>query len=88
MAASEEIDDRRGDEGRIRASAADIYDRVKSEAAEELDRPVAALAFSGFFAGASVDSGRLPQRPPRSRWPPIARHVSSARSSSRSASSS
>lgn len=59
MAASEGIDDGGGDEGRIRASAADIYDRVKGEAAEELDRPAAALAFSGFFAGASVGFGAV-----------------------------
>ena len=48
-----------GDEGRLRANAADIYERVKREAGEELDRPVAALMFSGLFAGASVGFGAL-----------------------------
>jgi formate/nitrite transporter FocA (FNT family) len=56
MSADDGSDDA-GDEGRLRASAADIYERVKREAAEELDRPVAALAFSGLFAGASVGFG-------------------------------
>jgi formate-nitrite transporter family protein len=57
MAASEDTDE--GNEGRVRASAADIYERVKREAVEELDRPVAALAFSGLFAGASVGFGAV-----------------------------
>jgi formate-nitrite transporter family protein len=56
MAASE---DGAGDEGKLRASAADIYERVKREATEELDRPVAALSFSGLFAGASVGFGAV-----------------------------
>jgi formate/nitrite transporter FocA (FNT family) len=55
MAARE--DEGEGDQARLRASAADIYDRVKREAAEELERPVAALAFSGVFAGATVGFG-------------------------------
>ncbi|MEO8969885.1 MAG: formate/nitrite transporter family protein [Solirubrobacteraceae bacterium] len=59
MAASEGTDSSSGDEGRLRASAADIYERVKREGAEELDRPVAALAFSGLFAGASVGFGAV-----------------------------
>jgi formate/nitrite transporter FocA (FNT family) len=59
MAANESTDDGAGTEGRVRASAADIYERVKHEAAEELDRPVAALAFSGVFAGASVGFGAV-----------------------------
>ncbi len=45
--------------GRLRASASDIYERVKREAAEELDRPIAALAFSGLFAGATVGFGAV-----------------------------
>ena len=57
MAASEAADHGAVDAGRVRASAADIYERVKREAAGELDRPVAALAFSGLFAGASVRFG-------------------------------
>ncbi|MGH2884032.1 MAG: formate/nitrite transporter family protein, partial [Solirubrobacteraceae bacterium] len=56
---SEGSDGGAGDEGRLRASAADIYERVKREATEELDRPVAALAFSGLFAGASVGFGAV-----------------------------
>jgi formate-nitrite transporter family protein len=59
MAANQDTDDGAGDEGRIRASAADLYERVKREAREELDRPVAALAFSGFFAGACVGFGAV-----------------------------
>ncbi|HWE08169.1 MAG TPA: formate/nitrite transporter family protein [Solirubrobacteraceae bacterium] len=55
MAAGDE--DEEGDQGRLRASAADIYERVKREAAEELERPVPALAFSGAFAGATVGFG-------------------------------
>jgi formate/nitrite transporter FocA (FNT family) len=42
------------DEARVRPSAADIYENVKRDAAEELDRPTAALAFSGLFAGATL----------------------------------
>ena len=48
-----------GDGDRMRASAADIYERVKRDGAEELQRPVAALAFSGLFAGASVGIGAV-----------------------------
>ena len=59
MAANESTDDGAGDEGRIRASAADIYERVKREAEDEIDRPVAALAFSGLFAGACVGFGAV-----------------------------
>jgi formate/nitrite transporter FocA (FNT family) len=59
MAASEGADEDGRDEGRVRASAADIYERVKREAVEEIDRPVAALAFSGLFAGASVGFGAV-----------------------------
>jgi formate-nitrite transporter family protein len=57
MAAGEDANDREGDPGPLRASASEIYERVKREAGEELDRPVAALAFSGLFAGASVGFG-------------------------------
>jgi formate/nitrite transporter FocA (FNT family) len=42
------------EEARVRPSAADIYEHVKRDAAEELDRPTAALAFSGLFAGATL----------------------------------
>jgi formate-nitrite transporter family protein len=59
MSAGEGANHSTGDEGRVRASAADIYERVKREAAGELDRPVAALAFSGLFAGASVGFGAV-----------------------------
>lgn len=59
MAAGEGGEDGNGDGGRLRASASDIYERVKREAAEELDRPIAALAFSGVFAGATVGFGPL-----------------------------
>jgi len=41
-------------ETRVRPSAADIYESVKQDAAEELERPTAALAYSGFFAGGTV----------------------------------
>jgi formate/nitrite transporter FocA (FNT family) len=41
-------------EERVRPSAADIYERVKRDAAEELGRPDAALALSGLFAGATL----------------------------------
>jgi formate-nitrite transporter family protein len=58
MAAREEADGE-GHEGRLRASASDIYERVKREAGEELERPVAALAFSGLFAGATVGFGSV-----------------------------
>lgn len=44
---------------RVRASAADIYERVKHDAADELERPLAALAFSGLFAGATVGFGAV-----------------------------
>jgi formate/nitrite transporter FocA (FNT family) len=59
MAAAENSEANVGDEGRLRASAADIYERVKREAGEELARPVSALMFSGLFAGASVGFGAL-----------------------------
>ncbi len=59
MAADEAGEDGAGNEGRLRASASDIYERVKREAAEELARPVPALAFSGLFAGATVGFGPL-----------------------------
>ena len=39
---------------RVRPSAADIYESVKADAAEELARPVPALAFSGLFAGGTL----------------------------------
>jgi formate/nitrite transporter FocA (FNT family) len=39
---------------RVRPGAEDIYASVKRDAAEELARPVPALAFSGFFAGATL----------------------------------
>ncbi|MCW3065851.1 MAG: Formate/nitrite family of transporter [Solirubrobacterales bacterium] len=39
---------------RVRPGADDIYENVKRDAAEELERPVAALAFSGLFAGATL----------------------------------
>ncbi len=55
--AGEDSDGGEGDQGRLRASASDIYERVKREAREELDRPIAALAFSGLFAGATVGFG-------------------------------
>jgi formate/nitrite transporter FocA (FNT family) len=45
--------------GRVRPSAEDIYASVKRDAHEELERPVAALAFSGLFAGATVGFGSL-----------------------------
>ncbi len=57
MAAGEDGDDSEGDHGQLRASASDIYERVKREAAEELDRPIGALAFSGLFAGAALGFG-------------------------------
>jgi hypothetical protein len=41
-------------EVRVRASAGGIYERVKRDAAEELDRPISALALSGPFAGATL----------------------------------
>ncbi|HZU39751.1 MAG TPA: formate/nitrite transporter family protein, partial [Solirubrobacteraceae bacterium] len=42
------------EEERVRPGAHEIYDRVKRDAAEELERPIPALAFSGLFAGATV----------------------------------
>jgi formate/nitrite transporter FocA (FNT family) len=42
-----------GDE-RVRPGAEDIYASVKRDAAEELARPLPALAFSGLFAGATL----------------------------------
>lgn len=44
---------------RVRASAAEIYENVKRDAADELARPAAALGFSGLFAGATVGFGAL-----------------------------
>ena len=41
-------------EERVRPSAAEIYESVKRDAAEELERPVPALAFSALFAGATL----------------------------------
>jgi formate-nitrite transporter family protein len=41
-------------EERVRPSAAEIYESVKRDAAEELARPIPALAFSALFAGATV----------------------------------
>jgi formate/nitrite transporter FocA (FNT family) len=41
-------------EGRVRPSADDIYESVKRDANEELERPVPALAFSALFAGATL----------------------------------
>ncbi len=55
--AAEDADEGEGDQGQLRASASDIYERVKREAGEELHRPLAALAFSGVFAGATVGFG-------------------------------
>jgi formate-nitrite transporter family protein len=42
------------DDRRVRPSATDIYENVKQDAAEELERPSAALAFPGVFAGATL----------------------------------
>lgn len=53
----EEQEEGAGEHGRLRASAIDIYVRVKREAKEELRRPVPALGFSGLFAGATVGFG-------------------------------
>ncbi|MGI8506073.1 MAG: formate/nitrite transporter family protein [Solirubrobacteraceae bacterium] len=39
---------------RVRPGAEDIYESVKRDAAEELARPLPALAFSGLFAGATL----------------------------------
>jgi formate/nitrite transporter FocA (FNT family) len=39
---------------RVRPSATEIYESVKRDAAEELDRPIPALAFSALFAGATL----------------------------------
>ena len=41
-------------EGRVRPSAEDIYESVKRDAHEELERPVPALAVSALFAGATL----------------------------------
>lgn len=57
MAAGEDPEDGEGDQRQLRASAPEIYERVKREGREELARPVAALAFSGLFAGATVGFG-------------------------------
>jgi formate/nitrite transporter FocA (FNT family) len=55
--AEEDNRGRGADDGPLRASAAEIYERVKREAVEELDRPLPGLAFSGLFSGASVGFG-------------------------------
>src|SRR5436190_18812548 len=39
---------------RMRPSAAEIYERVKQDASEELERRSAGLAFSGLIAGATL----------------------------------
>ncbi len=44
---------------RVRANATEIYENVKQDAADELNRSVAALGFSGLFAGATVGFGAL-----------------------------
>jgi formate/nitrite transporter FocA (FNT family) len=59
MAAAEGEDHGAGDDGRLRASAADIYERVKREAQEEIERPIPALALSGLFAGACLGFGAV-----------------------------
>jgi formate-nitrite transporter family protein len=41
-------------EERVRPSAIEIYESVKRDAAEELARPIPALAFSALFAGATL----------------------------------
>jgi formate/nitrite transporter FocA (FNT family) len=41
-------------EQRVRPSATEIYESVKRDAAEELERPIPALAFSALFAGATL----------------------------------
>src|SRR5437763_7759421 len=41
-------------EERVRPSASEIYESVKRDAAEELERPIPALAFSALFAGATL----------------------------------
>jgi formate/nitrite transporter FocA (FNT family) len=41
-------------EHRVRPSATEIYESVKRDAAEELARPIPALAFSALFAGATL----------------------------------
>lgn len=52
----------RGGEERVCPVAAETYERVKKDAAEELGRPVPALAFAGLFAGATLGSmGLLPR---------------------------
>lgn len=48
-----------GGQTRVRASAGDNYERVKHDATEELERPAAALAFSGLSAGATVGFGAV-----------------------------
>lgn len=47
-------DDSNGERGRVRPSAADIYENVKHDAAEELDRHTSSLAYSGLFAGGTI----------------------------------
>ena len=46
-------------EERVRPSATEIYESVKRDAAEELARPIPALAFSALFAGATLGFGGL-----------------------------
>jgi formate/nitrite transporter FocA (FNT family) len=59
MAAGSDAGGGEDDQGQLRASAPVIYERVKREAAEELDRPLPALGFSGLFAGATIGFGPL-----------------------------
>lgn len=47
------------DSDRVRPNASEIYENVKRDAADELDRSTAALGFSGLFAGATVGFGAL-----------------------------
>ncbi|MBV8988613.1 MAG: formate/nitrite transporter family protein [Solirubrobacterales bacterium] len=47
------------DSDRVRPNATEIYENVKLDAADELSRSIAALAFSGLFAGATVGFGAL-----------------------------
>jgi hypothetical protein len=47
-------------EDRVRPGADDIYERVKRDAHEELERPVPALAMSALFAGATLGFSARP----------------------------
>ncbi len=47
-------DEESGSEDRVRPGAAEIYESVKRDAAEELERGKPAVAFSGLFAGATL----------------------------------